>query len=47
MKTDNHTPANRPDIVIHDKTEKKAILTDISIPIDTHIVKKRAEKHTK
>ena len=47
MITDTHTPANRPDIVIHDRTKKEALLIDISVPVDTNIVQKTAEKHTK
>ena len=47
MITDSHTPANRPDIVIHDRTKKEALLIDISVPVDANIVKKTAEKHTK
>ena len=47
MITDTHTPANRPDIVIHDRVKKTAFLIDVSVPIDTNIVKKTAEKHSK
>ena len=39
--------ANRPDIVIHDRKEKKAVLIDFSVPYDTNIVEKTAEKITK
>ena len=41
MMTDNHTPENRLDIIIHDRTEKKTLLIEISVPIDNNLVKKR------
>ena len=47
MITDTHTPANRPDIVIHDRKQKTAFLIDVSVPIDINVVKKTAEKHSK
>ena len=45
--TDKKVGANRPDITIHDKKEKKLVLVDFSIPYDTNIVEKTAEKLTK
>ena len=47
MITNNHTPKNRPDTEIYDRTEKKFLLIEIFVPIDTNIVNKTAEKHTK
>ena len=45
--TDKKVRANRPDITIHNKKEKKLVLVDFSIPNDTNIVEKTAEKLTK
>ena len=45
--TDKKVGANRPDITIHDKKERKLVLVDFSIPYDTNIVEKTAEKLTK
>ena len=42
--TDKKVCANRPDIVIHDRKKRKAILIDFSVPYDTNIVDKTAEK---
>jgi hypothetical protein len=43
MITDNRTPANRPDIVIHDRTNQSALLIDISVPVDNNVVNKSPE----
>ena len=45
--TDKKVHANRPDITIHKKKEKELVLVDFSIPHDTNIVEKTAEKLTK
>ena len=45
--TDKKVGANRPDITIHDRKEKKVILIDFSVPYDMNIVEKTAEKITK
>ena len=45
--TDKKIPANRPDITIHDRKNRKATLIDVSVPIDNNIVRKTAEKHVK
>ena len=39
--TDKRIPANRPDITIHDRKTRTATLIDVSVPIDTNIVKKQ------
>ena len=36
--------ANRPDIIVKDKTTKKALIIDVSCPVDTNIGKKEREK---
>ena len=36
--------ANQPDIVVVDKLQKKAVLTDVAIPSDSNIKKKEHEK---
>jgi len=33
--TDRTVPANRPDAVLHDKTEKTCLLIDIALPDDS------------
>ena len=45
--TGKNIGANRPDITIHDKNQKKALLIDFSVPCDINIVNKTAEKLTK
>ena len=45
--TDKRIPANRPDITIHDRKNRTAILIDVSVPVENNIVKKTAEKHVK
>ena len=47
MITANPTPANRPDIIIHDRTNQNAILIDVAVPVDNNVIKKTAKKHTK
>ena len=38
MITDSRTPANRPDIIIHDRTNQNAILIDVAVPVDNNII---------
>ena len=45
--TEKKVGANRPDITIHDREANVAILIDSSVPHDTNIVEKTAEKLTK
>ena len=45
--TDKRIPANRPDITIHDRKNRTALLIDVSVPVDNNIIKKTAEKHVK
>ena len=42
--TDRNIPANRPDIVVHDKIEKQCMLIEISVPDDANIMMKESEK---
>jgi len=39
--------ANRPDVVLHDKTEKTCLLIDVAISVDTKINTKGTEKLSK
>ena len=39
--------ANRPDIIVKDKIHKKAIIIDVSCPIDMNVGKKENEKISK
>ena len=43
--TDKRIPANRPDITIHDRKTRTTTRIDVSVPIDTNIVKKQ-QKNT-
>ena len=45
--TEKKVCANRPDITVHDRKEKKVILVDFLVPYDMNIVNKTAEKLTK
>ena len=36
--------ANRPDIIIKDKTQKRAYIIDVACPVDTNVGKKEREK---
>ena len=47
ITTDKKVGANRPDITIHDREKNKALLIDFSVPYDTNIILKTAEKLTK
>ena len=44
---DRDVGANRPDIVVRDKTEKKVYIIDISCPSDVNVNKKENEKTSK
>ena len=39
--------ANRPDIIIKDRNQKKAIIIDVACPVDTNVGKKETEKISK
>ena len=39
--------ANRPDIIIKDKVQKKCFIIDVACPVDTNTVKKETEKISK
>jgi len=43
VHTDREVTANRPDIIIKNKKEKKCILVDVTIPADRNVVQKEAE----
>ena len=45
--TDTRVPANRPDIIVHDKEKKSCLIIDVAVPVDKNSVKKIAEKITK
>ena len=45
--TDREVGANRPDIVVKDRMEKKTYIIDISCPCDVNVAKKEAEKISK
>ena len=47
IATDREIGANRPDIVIRDKVEKKTYILDVSCPIDVNVIKKEQEKVSK
>ena len=47
LNTDRDVGANRPDIVIRDKVEKKVYIIDISCPSDVNVNKKENEKISK
>lgn len=45
--TDRGVEHNRPDMVIFDKANKKAIIIDFAVPLDQNLAKSYAEKITK
>ena len=47
LVTDRAVGANRPDIVIRDKLQKKAFIIDISCPNDVNVLNKENEKISK
>ena len=47
LTTDRDVGANRPDIVIRDKLEKKTYIIDVSCPSDVNVSKKENEKLSK
>jgi len=47
VHTDRQVTANRPDIIIKNKKEKKCTLIDMAIPADRNAVQKEAEKKLK
>ena len=44
IQCDNVIEARRPDIIVNDKKERKAIFIDIAIPADVKVGKKEREK---
>lgn len=44
FQTDKQLPANRPDIMVVDKEQKRAVMMDVAIPADGEIKKKGHEK---
>jgi len=47
VHTDREVTANRPDIIIKNKKEKRCTLIDVAIPADRNTVQKEAEKKLK
>ena len=47
VKTDKEIKANRPDIIMKDKKERKCIMIDMSIPSDRNVSIKEVEKLSK
>ena len=47
MNTDKEIKANRPDVIIKDKKDKKCIMIDISIPSERNVSIKEVEKLSK
>jgi len=47
VHTDKEVTANRPDIIIKNKTKKARILIDVAIPADSNVVQKEAGKKLK
>ena len=47
LTTDRAVGANRPDIVIRDKVERKVYIIDVSCPSDVNVIKKENEKTSK
>lgn len=47
VHTDRHIAANKPDIVIKDKEDKKCLIIDVSVPLDNNVNLKFAEKKLK
>ena len=47
LTTDRAEGANRPDIVIRDKVERKVYIIDVSCPSDVNVIKKENEKTSK
>ena len=44
MQTDNEIQTRRPDIVIHDKSNKICFITDVAIPGDADVPQKDVEE---
>ena len=42
--TDKKVQATRPDIIVHDRKNRSAILIDVLVPNDNNIIAKTAEK---
>ena len=44
VHVDREVTANRPDVIIKNKKEKKCTLIDVAIPADRNVVQKEAER---
>jgi len=44
---DREVTANRPEVIIKNKKEKKCILIDVAVPSDRNVVQKEAENKLK
>ena len=44
LQTDNEIQARRPDIVIHDKSNKICFIIDVAIPVEVRVHQKEVEK---
>ena len=44
VHTDREVTANRPDIIIKNKKEKKCTLIDVAIPADINVVKRKRKR---
>ena len=47
LTTDREVGANRPDILVRDRKERKTYIIDVSCPCDVNVIKKEAEKISK
>ncbi|KAF7642383.1 hypothetical protein LDENG_00258740, partial [Lucifuga dentata] len=44
FQTDKQLLANQPDTVVVDKEQKRAVVTDVAVPVDSNIRKKEHKK---
>jgi hypothetical protein len=47
VQTDTEALANRPDIIIKNKTDKICLLIDVVIPSDRNVIQKKTDKGLK
>ena len=47
VQTDRTIGANRPDIIFHNKKDKRCLLIDVAVPIDANVSLKEVEKLSK
>lgn len=45
--TDRTIPANRPDLIYHDKHKRTCLIIDVAVPDDSNVAQKEVEKLTK